>query len=250
MGVIADPRARLEPQWCVVAAGSFLMGSDSSDAEASAAEDPQHELALPAFRMARYPATNADWLTFAAERRAASPRFVHDGRFSRSDQPVVGVTWYEALDYTDWLSERLGYPVTLPTEAQWEKASRGVDGRRYPFGNVLPPDSIRAQTVRSSEGPWPIGRRPLRASPYGVEDLVGNTYAWTLSRWGPSDAFPLFAYPYDVGDGRESRVGGDLRVVRGGAWSFPVRNARCAYRGKDDPGDAFDNLGVRLVCNV
>jgi len=239
-----------EPQWCVVSAGSFLMGSDLLDTEASDCERPQHALSLPAFRMSRFPVTNVEWLVFSQEHPAAAPRFVRDDRFNRSDQPVVGITWYEALDYTTWLSERLGYRVMLPTEAQWEKASRGRDGRLYPFGDTLPPDSIRAQTVDSEDGPWPVGRRAHRASPYGVEDLVGNTYAWTLSRWGSLDDRATFGYPYDACDGRECLDSSDLRIVRGGAWSFPVRNARCAYRGKDRPGDAFDNLGVRLVCNA
>jgi formylglycine-generating enzyme required for sulfatase activity len=226
------------------------MGSNARDADASDVERPQHELWLPAFRISRYPVTNAEWLLFSNDQMAATPRFLHDHRFSRPDQPVVGITWYQAVDYTSWLSERLGYRVILPTEAQWEKASRGSDGRLYPFGNTLLPEAIRAQAEESEPGPWPVGRRAGRASPYGVEDLVGNTYAWTLSRWGPRDDQPMFVYPYNTCDGRESLESDDLRVVRGGAWSFPVRNARCAYRGRDRPGDAFDNLGVRLVSDA
>ena len=237
------------PQWSVVTAGSFVMGSDSTDILASDSERPQHELSLSTFRMARYPVTNAEWLIFSEERPAATPRFLGDERFGRLDQPVVGITWYDAVDYTRWLSERLGYPVMLPTEAQWEKASRGSDGRLYPFGNTLPHDGMRAQAADAQDGPWPIGQRPDRASPYGVEDLVGNTYAWTLSRWGSAEDTPTFVYPYNAADGRECLDSDDLRIVRGGAWSFPLRNCRCAYRGKDRPGDAFNNLGVRLVCH-
>jgi formylglycine-generating enzyme required for sulfatase activity len=225
------------------------MGSNASDTQASDAERPQHELSLSVFRMSRYPVTNAEWLLFSEHRPTAAPRFVHDQRFNRSDQPVVGVTWYDAIEYTNWLSKRLGYRVMLPTEAQWEKAGRGCDGRLYPSGNRLLPGSIRAQVADSDHGPWPVGRHADQASPYGVEDLVGNTYAWTVSRWGPSDDGPTFIYPYNAHDGRECLDSSDFRIVRGGAWRFPVRNARCAYRGKDRPGDAFDNLGVRLVCD-
>lgn len=249
MAIVSQPVSP-EPEWCVIAAGLFLMGSDSLDAEAADAERPQHTLSLPAFRMARYPVTNADWLLYLNDRPGATPRFRHDERFSRSDQPVVGVTWYDAIEYAKWLSRRVGYEVMLPTEAQWEKACRGTDGRLYPFGNDLPNGSIRAQAVDAAHGPWPVGHRARQASPYGVEDLVGNTYAWTLSRWGPFDDGPAFVYPYNALDGRERLDAEDLRVVRGGAWNFPLRNARCAYRGKDRPGDAFDNLGVRLVCDA
>src|SRR4029077_15052934 len=85
------------------------------------------------------------------------------------------------------------------------------------------------------------------SSPWGLEDMVGNTYSWTASRWGAAEETPSFAYPYVADDGRESLESDDYRVVRGGAWSFPLRNSRCSYRGKDRPHSAFNNLGVRLV---
>lgn len=241
--------AILEPSWCAIGAGSFLMGSAPCDSDASDEERPQHQVSLAAYAMARYPVTNAQWLLFVDDGGAAS-RQECDGRFNNLDQPVVGVSWYAALAFARWVSSRLGYRVRMPTEAEWEKASRGPDGRRYPFGDVLPPNSIRAQSAHDEAGgagPWPVGRRLRSASPYGIEDLVGNTYSWTTSRWGPAETALTFPYPYRSDDGRELLDADDLRVVRGGAWNFPLRNSRCAYRGKDRPGDAFDNLGVRLV---
>jgi formylglycine-generating enzyme required for sulfatase activity len=156
------------------------------------------------------------------------------------------VSWHEACAYCRWRAAGLGYDIRLPTEAEWEKAARGTAGLRYPFGNELVPALVHA--AGRPDAPAPVGRHPGAASPYGVEDLVGNVYAWTSSRWGADpDRAPDFGYPYDPHDGREDPEAGGLRVVRGGGWNYPVANARCAYRGRDPVDARFDNLGVRLV---
>jgi formylglycine-generating enzyme required for sulfatase activity len=268
---LGDPRPgvlNLEPAWCVVDAGVFVLGSAPGDRQADPHERPAHLLRLPAFRIARYPVTNAQWRRFiqaggysnaqrwAAEgwealrrpgRRAAGFWCDETQRDDYINCPVVGVSWYEALAYSRWLSSVLHYEVRLCTEAEWEKVARGVDGRLYPFGDDLDPEAVHASESSPPAAPAPVGCYPRGESPWGVEDMVGNTYAWTSSRWGAAPGAPTFAYPYRTDDGREDLASGDFRVVRGGAWSFPLRNVRCAYRGKDHPGDAFDNLGIRLV---
>ena len=260
----------LEPHWCAVPAGAFLMGSSPADAEAFDREMPQHFFVLPAFATAKYPVTNGQWRRFVDDdgyrvsawwpptgwrvREAFGwerPRRWSDTEWAgnEANRPVTGVSWYEALAFSAWLSSRLGYQVDVCTEAEWEKSARGVDGRRYPFGDELDPQRLHACTTAPSwtDAPAPVGCDPGGASPWGVEDMVGNTYAWTRSRWGSCEEAPAFAYPYQCGDGREDLDSDDFRVVRGGAWRFPLQNARCGYRGKDRPADAFDNLGVRLV---
>jgi formylglycine-generating enzyme required for sulfatase activity len=256
--------------WQLIPAGEFLMGSDESDPEASSAEKPQHKICLAQYWMARYPVRNAEWQKFVdaggyrelawwnaqgwelrQRHRWEMPRTWGRTawRGNAPDCPVVAVSWYEALAYCGWLSCREGVPVRLPSEAEWEKAARATDGRRYPFGDALAAGMIHAQgrSESGNDGPACVGSYPHAASLYGVEDLVGNTYAWTSSRWGSREAGPDFKYPYRADDGREEACSNDLRIVRGGAWRFPVANARCAYRGKDHPADAFENLGVRLA---
>ena len=168
---------------------------------------------------------------------------------NEANRPVTGVSWYEALAFSAWMSSRLRYQVDVCTEAEWEKAARGIDGHRCPFGDELDPQRLHACTTAPAwkDAPAPVGCDPDGASPWGAEDMVGNTYAWTRSRWGTSADAPVFGYPYQCGDGREDLDSDDFRVVRGGAWCFPLQNTRCGYRGKDRPADAFDNLGVRLV---
>lgn len=271
---LGDPRPgvlTLEPRWCDVAAGPFLMGS-AGDAEAYPRECPQHVVDLPAYRVARYPVTNMQWQRFVWDRGYGERRWWSDAGWAarqahgwegpRSwadtgwpgnapNRPVVSVSWYEAEAFCRWLSARLGYAVRLPTESEWEKAARGCDGRRYPSGGDSDSDAchVLSQGARQEEdAPSPVGCYPRGRSPYGCEDLVGNTYAWTRSRWGPAEEEPAFGYPYDPADGREAPGSDDFLVVRGGAWCFPPRNARCAYRGKDRPAEGFRNVGVRLVC--
>ena len=246
---LGDPRPgvlSLEPAWCVVPAGEFVMGSSPDDHEAHSYERPAHIMRLPAFRIARYPVTNGQWWLFLEGSNKPQPS-PQDGH---ANGPVVGVSWYDAIAYCRWLSAALHYEVRVCTEAEWEKAARGVDGRRYPFGDDLDLDAVHASESDSPAGPAPVGCYPHGASPWGVEDMVGNTYAWTISRWGATPEAPAFTYPYRTDDGREDPVSEDYRVVRGGAWSFPLRNVRCAYRGKDRPSDGFDNLGIRLVSDA
>lgn len=267
-----DPRPgilTLEPEWCTVVAGAFVMGSASTDLLAHECERPQHVMRLPTFRVSRYPVTNAqwqrfvdddgydesDWWTTAGWRARISrgwrtPRFWQDEEWTgnQANRPVVGVSWYEAMAYCRWLSSRLMYDVRLCTEAEWEKAARGRDARLYPFGNQMDTEALHAGGAAVSCGaPAPVGCYPRGVSPWAVEDLVGNTYAWTTSHWGPAEATPGYRYPYEGEDGREETLSDDYRVVRGGAWSFPLRSARCSYRGKDRPEEAFNNLGVRIV---
>lgn len=270
-----DPRPgvlTLEPEWCGVAAGAFVMGGNPDDGLAFDRERPQHSLPLPPFRVSRYPVTNGQWSRFVNAGGYSDPQWwMPEGWSARNthgwteprvwsdtswvgnqaNRPVVGVSWHEAVAYGQWLSSQLWYDVRVCSEAEWEKAARGPDGRTYPYGEHLDADAAHARDgERGYDAAAPVGCYPGSVSPWGVEDLVGNTYAWTISRWGPSEAHPAFGYPYVSDDGREDMQSDDYRVVRGGAWNFPLRNTRCSYRGKDRPGDAFQNVGIRLVAGA
>jgi formylglycine-generating enzyme required for sulfatase activity len=174
---------------------------------------------------------------------------------------VVGVTWYEAVAYCKWLDGKLrqggllpagtpgSYRVQLPSEAEWEKAARGTDGRIFPWGNTWQKD--RANTDESSLNETsPVGIFPPIDQPYGLCDMAGNTWEWTLSKWGMDVKKPDYGYPYQSGDGREEAKGSDFRVLRGGSWSSDQRNARCAYRSWGNPADFDDDLGFRVVLSL
>jgi len=214
-----------------------------------------------------------EWVTGRTVEQRSRPYWWDHPRWGLDNRPVVGITWYEAVAYCTWLTEQLrrapcslriwrdGKPTTLnvepgtlivrlPTEAEWEKAARGPDGRRWPWGEEWLEGW--ANTMEAGIGETcAVGCFPAGASPYGVCDAAGNVWEWTSSRWGRSSIYrPDYGYPYDPTDGREDPTGSDLRVVRGGSWFYLQRNARCAFRNWNFPGNWIIDLGFRVVVSL
>ena len=242
-----EPRQRsYEPQMVRVPAGKFLMGTPEAEvAEIEKLgleryfierEVPQHEVELAEYQIGRYPVTNAEFQRFVDDggyntrefwteagwkwkerRRWQGPRLGDDERWNDSAQPVVGVSWFEALAYCNWLAAKTAKPYRLPTEAEWEKAARGIDGRRYPWGNEW--DSERCNNKESGPGgTTPVGQYPRGDSAVGAVDMVGQVSEWCSSLYGGTGASPRFGYPYQADDGRENLEEEDTRIVRGGSW--------------------------------
>ncbi len=256
--------------WCEVPAGPFTMGDDKG-----------YEFDIPyAYKISRYPVTNGQFQAFVdadgyrieeywreAKREGVWKNGMIQSRmhpedygepFSLSNHPVVGITWYEALAFTRWLTEelrrakRLGdaWEVRLPSEAEWEKAARGTDGRTYPWGQEL--DRDRANYDDTGIGSTSaVGCFPKGASPYGVEDMSGNVWEWTRSLWGKDWETPEFKYPYDARDGRENLDASRevRRVLRGGAFGINADFVRCAARGGNLPDLRLRNIGFRVVAS-
>ncbi|HVR99582.1 MAG TPA: SUMF1/EgtB/PvdO family nonheme iron enzyme, partial [Thermoanaerobaculia bacterium] len=242
-----------------VPAGEFRMGS--LEGEGDPDERPQHVLYLPTFYIGKRPVTVGTYRDYLEK----SGRPVADGealeRWNRhADHPVVGVSWHAALAFADW------HGFTLPSEAEWEKAARGPDGRRYPWGNEWKLGCANSAEHWSGGGglllfSWRRSRRLLGAtttvgqfspqgdSPYGCVEMAGNVWEWTRTLWGEDALKPTFAYPYAAGDGREDLDASsqDLRVLRGGAFLINSRHVRCAYRGRDYPGSWLVSIGFRVV---
>jgi formylglycine-generating enzyme required for sulfatase activity len=228
--------------------GSFVMGS-----EAREREQPQHELTLPTYYIARYPVTVAQFRAFV-EDSGYEPRD-SDSLRGVGNHPARYVTWYDALEYCKWLTQRLrewektpeplatllreeGWVITLSSEAEWERAARGSeDSRRYPWGNDSDPN--RANYGDTGIGSTSaVGCFPGGASPCGAEDLSGNVWEWTRSLYEN--------YPYDPGDGRENLEEEGNRVVRGGAFVTEYL-VRCAFRYSWLPLIRDGSLGFRVV---
>jgi formylglycine-generating enzyme required for sulfatase activity len=226
------------------------MGSDKGrDPQARDVELPQHEVTLPGYWIGRYPVTVAQFRAFveASGHRPKDPKSLK----GPDDHPVVYVTWYDTLAFCRWLSERAGLPVTLPSEAEWEKAARGTDGRIYPWSDE-PPDETRCNFGDLAGGTTPVGHySPQGDSPYGCADMAGNVWEWTRSLWEESTGKPDFRYPYDPGDGREDLEAGRevRRVLRGGAFDSLVRYVRCAFRYRSYPYYRRRYRGFRVVAS-
>jgi formylglycine-generating enzyme required for sulfatase activity len=173
------------------------------------------------------------------------PGYWEDTRFNNPSQPMVGVTWYEARAYCNWLTANVGGDrvYCLPSETEFEAAARGREGRMFPYGNEF--DVGRSNTFESHiRRTTPVGIY-ANATPEGAFDLSGNVYIWTVSIYD-QEKFP---YPYKSDDGREAiKKKGARRVVRGGSWDYRCAFARAIYRRGYHPADRDDLVGFRVVC--
>ena len=235
-----------------IPAGPFVMGSDDGPED----ERPKHVVTLSVFLMDRTPVTNAqfaefleargpvnehgqrlyDWDDDDARIHRRADHWVADTGFAA--HPVVEVSWVGASDYCAWLDKR------LPTEAEWEKAARGVDGRIYPWGDNIP-DRSRAQFAAGWNETTAVGRLHAGASPHGVLDLAGNVWEWVSSQYAP--------YPYDETDGRENPTPGPVRGTRGGGHDSPAGEITTTQRGRDlsrNPRSGHHNIGFRCAVSV
>jgi formylglycine-generating enzyme required for sulfatase activity len=225
-----------EPVWVKIQAGEFWMGEGKD----------LHKLHLENYQISRVPITNAQYALFV---KAARPPRIPDhweGPYApkgRESHPVVGVSWDEALAYCEWLGKVTGKLITLPSEAEWEKAARGdKDQRTYPWGETF--EATRCNTRELGLGDTtPVGIFLEGASPYGLLDLSGNVWEWTRTIWDEKK----FIYPYKPNDGRENLKGDVRRVLRGGAFYGRSVSARCSFRLNFTPDFRYDGGGCRLV---
>lgn len=154
-------------------------------------------------------------------------------------RPVVGVSWEDAAAYCKWLSGKLGVQFKLPTEAQWEKAARGTDGRKYPWGNTEP-DKTLANFGYEVDKTTPVGSYPKGASPYGLLDMAGNVREWCR------DWYRKRYYKSAPDKNPTGPKSGSSRVYRSGSWGDGASDLRCAYRYSSEPSYRSDALGFRL----
>ena len=269
---LGDPRSEvldpLKMAWCAIPAGPFLMGEGRE----------RYEYTLPyAFNIARYPVTVAQYEVFAKAGGYAEGRYwaeaqkagywqdglfrdwfddkrrphqrLYDEPFNLDNHPVVGVSWYEALAFTRWLTAQMQAAGTLPpdrrvhlpNEPEWERAARSTDGRSTPWGGKPDPERSNGEESQirttSAVGCFPGGASP---APEGVEDLLGNVWEWTRSN---HDDLP---YPSEQREReRRENLEGNGKVIRGDSWAS--RNISASFRVGADPNDRHNIIGFRVV---
>lgn len=225
------------------------MGSDESS-DRPRSEVPQGQVDLPAYRIAKFPITNEQFAEFIRQSgRLIPPEAGWYGQRPPPDQlkfPVLGITWYDAVAYCEWLSKQTGRKYMLPNEAQWEKAARGQDGRLFPWGDKFIPDRLN----RDPEKITPVDEFVAQSS-YGIFDMVGNVREWTVSLWGENPLVPEYTYPWKP-DARNNLDANRFvrRVVRGGAASDPPEAQTCTSRSSVPPdrtGVPKKRTGFRVV---
>ncbi|MCP4689966.1 MAG: SUMF1/EgtB/PvdO family nonheme iron enzyme, partial [Desulfobacterales bacterium] len=271
LAVLGDPRDF--DRLLTVPAGPFLMGSDDSDKEAQDREKPQHTLTLPEFKVCKYPVSQGQYMVFVEAGGYADQQYwLENGWESKTkhgwagpepkgmpfdlpNHPVVGVSWYEATAYCRWLTVvwrsegkiSRDEEARLPTEAEWEKAARGVDGRIYPWEGEFDADKCNMRETRIG-ATSPAGIFPNDASPYGALDMSGNVREWTCSLWGEDWGETDFPYPYTPDDERENLKAGNnvARVLRGGAYDNFRTVVRGALRHGNDRHFRYYDVGFRV----
>jgi formylglycine-generating enzyme required for sulfatase activity len=253
------------PEFVSVQGGTFLLGAADEDTEATPNERPQQRFDIPYdYEISRGPVTVAQFRPFVERNAYLNPSYWTTAGWiwrqaieliaplqwenqvqGNMNMPVVGVSWYEALAYSRWLALQAGREIRLPTETEWERAARGDDGRRYPWGSKWHPDAANVKAQRDAQTrtpgqPTPAGSySPIGDSPCGAADMAGNVWEWTASL-----AYP---YPYSTVDGRENLTGGGARVARGGSFNDPPQMARTTHRIALEPGQRVNVLGFRVV---
>lgn len=232
-----------------IPAGPFTMGADRAsdldafDNERWSAAHGQGVVTLPAFYIARHEVTVGEFAEFVR-----ATRWPTDARALAGPptHPVTFVSWPDALAYGRWLAKNVqgaaralvanGWQVTLPTEAQWEKAARGTDGRRYPWGNQWRPGLANAGP---RPGTTPVGFFKCPDCVHGLADMSGNVWEWTASPYQP--------YPYDPADDRSNLDADALWVIRGGHFGDEARLVRTTTRTGADPGARRAFVGFRVA---
>ena len=213
-----------------VPAGEFVMGSPEGQGDAD--EHPQRRVYLAAYWIDKLPVTVAEYRKFTRATGRKMPLAPEWGW--KDDHPVVNVTWEEAAAYAAWSGKR------LPTEAEWEKAARGTDGRVYPWGNVWDPG--KCSNAHNSRTTQPVGSYPAGASPYGALDMAGNVWQWCADWYGPYQSTSIRR--------PTGPISGRHRALRGGSWECRAPSTfRCARRDYEHTvlGDRDNYDGFRCV---
>ena len=247
-------RLPFEPDTVEIPAGLFWMGREPGEG-ATEWESPRHQIELPAYQIGKFPVTNKQYEEFVRDTQPeAIPPTWQNQKPARNklNHPVKGVTWYDALAYCQWLTKQTKgeRKYTLPSEAQWEKAARGVDGWLYPWGNAW--DANRCNHGRDQT--TPVDKYPAQ-SKWGVFDMIGNVREWTSTIWGVVRPRPdlKYCYPWDK-DGRDNPEAGCFlyRVYRGGGAADDEKFLTCSARAAYSPlypGPPGNWHGFRVVIN-
>jgi formylglycine-generating enzyme required for sulfatase activity len=212
----------------LVPAGAFTMGDDEGRPD----ERPAHRVYVSAVHFALTPVTNAQYSQFLLATGWEHPRFWEDGRFNAADQPVVGVTWFDAAAFCAWLARATGDTWRFPTEAEREKAARGDGDERAIID--WPQEGRFVQ-----DAPFAVGAS--RPNGYGLYDMTYNVHEWC------SDWYDAQYYAASPADDPRGPAAGVRRASRGGAWRHQVKVSRCTARSSLDPAFQYNDYGFRVV---
>lgn len=224
----------LEIAWVTIPGGAFQMGDNFNEGDLD--ERPTHWVELNPYSISQYEVTFDQYDTFCDDTGRSKP---YDEGWGRENRPVINVSWVDAKAFCDWLSQKTGKNIHLPTEAQWEKAARGTERRRYPWGNG--PPSCTIVNYNNCKGKtMPVGDYSSDSSPYNIRDMGGNVVEWCADWHSPT------YYSVSPRYNPTGPSGGTYRVTRGGSWNYYSWEVRSARRGSVTPASRNNSLGFRI----
>lgn len=219
-----------------VPGGTFLMGSDpTKDTNALSAEQPQHQVTLSSFWIDYTEVTNAMYAVCVSNGICTPSSRANDRNFNGNDYPVVSVSWYDANNYCQWIGGR------LPTEAQWEYAARGNDGRLYPWGNDTPTCALARYNSCDGRTVPVSSFSPAGDSWVGAADMAGNIWEWA------ADWYDRSYYQISPANEPTGPTSDTTKVLRGGSWFNNAASLRVANRSYSDPDNRDSSIGFRCV---
>lgn len=258
VGMLGDKRfSEDKDNMVTVPAGEFIRGSDRFENT-----KPVQRIYLDAYMIGKYTVTNQEFKRFIDDggyfkdklwtiegwhwrntELITEPFYWHDNQWNGPNFPVVGISWYEAVAYANWMEEVTGKPYHLPTEAEWEKAARGTDGREYPWGNDFDKNLCNSD-LSALRRTSPVGIFPGGKSPAGCFDMAGNVFEWCIDRYN-SEYYKKSSLKNPTGS-----VRGTTRTIRGGSWITGMWTCASTYRHYHRPESRLTTQGFRVAMTL
>jgi formylglycine-generating enzyme required for sulfatase activity len=258
---------QVQLEMMLIPGGNFMMGVPETEEGSSDSERPQHEVRVPTFFMGKYPVTQAQWKAVGA-----LPKINHDlspdpSNFKGQNRPVDCVSWFDAVEYCDRLTQHTKRPYRLPSEAEWEYACRAGTTTPFHFGETITTDLANYRGTDNEEYKWSgsYGRGPKGiyreettevgsfgvANAFGLSDMHGNVWEWCLDDWHSNyEGAPTDGSPWLDSEGDNLYQKPKNAVLRGGSWDFNPVVCRSAYRYFGRRDNIYFDIGFRLVCGV
>jgi formylglycine-generating enzyme required for sulfatase activity len=260
---IENLESQTQLEMVLIKGGTFMMGAPETEESSRDSERPQHEVTVPTFFMGKYPVTQAQW-KFVASLPQVNRELKSDPSYVKGEnRPVECVSWFEAVEFCDRLTQHTKRPYRLPSEAEWEYACRAGTTTPFHFGEAITTDLANYQGTDNEEYKWSgsYGRGPKGiyreettevghfgvANVFGLYDMHGNVWEWCADQWHSNyEGAPIDGSAWI----EDSRNDNQSWLLRGGSWLNYPAYCRSAFRSSSNPGNDHSNFGFRVVCGV
>jgi formylglycine-generating enzyme required for sulfatase activity len=243
----------VELEMVQIPSGTFLMGSPEDELDRFDDESPQHPVTLSTFFLGKYPITQAQWRAVARLPQIKQELDPEPSHFKGADRPVESVSWWEAVELCDRLSQHTGRQYRLPSEAEWEYACRAGTTTPFHFGETITTDLANyngnytygeGMEGKYCEETTPVGSFKV-ANAFGLYDMHGNVLEWCEDHWHENyEGAPEDGSAW-ISEDKDAR-----RLLRGGSWDVNPRDCRSAVRDYDVPFDRYYLIGFRVACSA